>query len=137
VHLLIFTAGPHHASLNYSQLDYATFVPNMPAAAYLVTPAGGSDENTLLNLNPPVNESIGQTTMSYQADYYMGQLLDYANYYCGCWNRDARNVLAYYRGELLDDVAPTIRARNVERAKQGALIYPFVLPVNVPNSTSA
>ena len=137
VHLLIFTAGPHHASLNYSQLDYATFVPNMPAAAYLLPPAGGSDESTLLNLQPPTNESIGQTTMSYQADYRMGQMLDYASYYCGCWNRGARNVVSHYRAELLDYVAPTIRARNVERAKQGALIYPFVLPINVPNSTSA
>jgi arachidonate 15-lipoxygenase len=136
VHLLIFTAGPHHASLNYSQLDYATFVPNMPAASYLL-PTGGFDERTLLNLMPPTNESIGQTTMSYQADYYMGQMLDYANYYCGCWNRDARNVVSRYRAELLDYIAPTIRARNIERAEQGALIYPFVLPVNVPNSTSA
>lgn len=137
LHLLIFTAGPHHASLNFSQIAYGGFVPNMPAATYLLPPAGGADEAALLNLMPPAEEAVGQTTMSHQAEYYMGQLLDYANYYCGCWNGRARELVQRYRRELVGEITDTIRARNEERAREGALVYPYVLPVNVPNSTSS
>jgi hypothetical protein len=38
---------------------------------------------------------------------------------------------------LTGEVTETIRARNEERARDGALVYRYVLPVNVPNSTSA
>jgi len=137
VHLLIFTAGPHHASLNFSQIDYGGFVPNMPAATYLLPPAGSADESTLLNLMPPAQETVGQTTMSHQAQYYMGQLLDYANYYCGCWNEPTRALIQEYRNELTGEITDIIRRRNEERARQGSLVYPYVMPVNVPNSTSS
>lgn len=137
VHLLLFTAGPHHASLNFSQIAYGGFVPNMPAATYILPPRASADEDTLLNLMPPAQEAVGQTTMSVQADYYMGQLLDYADYYCGCWNDRARRLVQHYRGRLTGEVTETIRARNEERARDGALVYRYVLPVNVPNSTSA
>jgi arachidonate 15-lipoxygenase len=137
VHLLIFTAGPHHASLNFSQLDYATWVPNMPAATYLLPPAAGADRSTLLNLMPPASESIGQMTMSHQAQYYMGQLLDYSGYFCGCWNEPARNLVARYRRELTGPVSHTLRVRNRRRLEDGSLPYPYVLPVNVPNSISS
>lgn len=137
VHLLLFTAGPHHASLNFSQIEYGGFVPNMPAATYLLPPKATAGESTLLNLMPPVPEAIGQATMSVQADYYMGQLLDYADYFCGCWNDRARRLVQHYRRRLTGEVTETIRARNEERARDGALVYPYVLPVNVPNSTSS
>ncbi|HYM62557.1 MAG TPA: lipoxygenase family protein [Thermoanaerobaculia bacterium] len=137
VHLLIFTAGPHHASLNFSQLDYASFVPNMPAATYILPPAGGANEAALLNLMPPAPEAVGQTTMSFQADYYMGQLLDYADYFCGCWNSEAQEVIEYYRSKLLGEVTRTIHKRNRERVRHGSLPYTYVLPVNVPNSISS
>lgn len=137
LHLLIFTAGPHHASLNFSQLDYGAFVPNMPGATYIRAPAGGDDEGLLLNLMPPVMEAIEQATMSHQAEYYMGQLLDYYNYFCGCGHGSTRALIRRYHSRLMGEVTETIRMRNVEREKQGALPYPYVLPMNVPNSTSA
>ncbi|HXI25830.1 MAG TPA: lipoxygenase family protein [Pyrinomonadaceae bacterium] len=137
VHLLIFTAGPHHASLNFSQLDYGAFVPNMPAATYLRPPMDGSDEGALLNLMPPAPQSVGQTTMTHQAEYYMGQLLDYSNYFCGCGHEATRSLIEHYRNKLLGQVTETIHARNIERENEGSLPYPYVLPVNVPNSTSS
>lgn len=137
VHLLIFTAGPHHASLNFSQLDYGAFVPNMPGGTYLRPPSGDADEGALLNLMPPAPESIAQTTMTHQAEYYMGQLLDYSNYFCGCGHGATRSLIEQYRKRLLGEVTETIQARNIERVKQGSLPYTYVLPVNVPNSTSA
>lgn len=137
VHLLIFTAGPHHASLNFSQIDYASWVPNMPAATYLLPPDGGADEATELNLLPPRLQSVGQMTMSHQAQYYMGQLLDYSGYFCGCWNEPARELVARYRRELTGPLAHALRARNRRRLKDGSLPYPYVLPVNVPNSISS
>jgi arachidonate 15-lipoxygenase len=137
LHLLIFTAGPHHASLNFSQLDYGAFVPNMPGATYIRPPAGEADEGALLNLMPPAVESIEQATMSHQAEYYMGQLLDYSNYFCGCGQGSTRALIRRYHSKLMGEVTETIQARNVEREKQGSLPYPYVLPVNVPNSTSA
>lgn len=137
VHLLIFNAGPHHASLNFSQLDYGAFVPNMPAATYLRPPVGGADEEALLNLMPPAQQSIGQATMTHQAEYYMGELLDYSNYFCGCWHTATRSLVERYHSMLRGEVTQTIRARNRERQKQGSLPYTYVLPVNVPNSTSS
>lgn len=137
VHLLIFTAGPHHASLNFSQLEYGAFVPNMPGATYIRPPAGSAHEGTLLNLMPPALESIEQATMSHQAEYYMGQLLDYSNYFCGCGHEPTRSLVRRYHSKLIREVTETIHARNVEREKQGSLPYPYVLPMNVPNSTSA
>jgi arachidonate 15-lipoxygenase len=137
IHLLIFTAGPHHASLNFAQLDYGAFVPNMPAAMYLRPPTGRVDEQTLLNLMPPAPQSIGQATMTHQAEYYMGQLLDYSNYFCGPCHGAARDLIEFYRGKLAGEVTQTIRARNRQRIEQGSLPYIYVLPVNVPNSTSS
>jgi len=137
VHQLIFTAGPHHASLNFSQLDYGAFVPNMPAAAYLRPPVTGGGEGALLNLMPPAPQSISQTTMTHQAEYYMGQLLDYSNYFCGPCHSRTRSLIERYRSKLMGEVTETIRARNLERERQGSLPYIYVLPVNVPNSTSA
>jgi arachidonate 15-lipoxygenase len=137
VHLLIFTAGPHHASLNFSQIDYAAWVPNMPAATYLLPPAGGADRSVLLNLMPPALQSVGQMTMSHQAQYYMGQLLDYSGYFCACWNEPARELVARYRRELTGPLAHALRARNRKRLNDGSLPYPYVLPVNVPNSISS
>jgi arachidonate 15-lipoxygenase len=137
VHLLIFTAGPHHASLNFSQIDYGAFVPNMPAATYLLPPARGADESTLLNLMPPAAQAVGQTTMSHQAQYYMGQLLDYSGYFCACWNHPARRIVERYRRELTGEITDVLRARNRKRIEAGSLPYPYVLPVNVPNSTSS
>src|ERR1051326_1890167 len=136
IHLLIFTAGPHHASLNFAQLDYGGFVPNMPAATYLM-PSEDADDATLLNTMPPAQQAIRQTTVSHEAQYYMSQLLDYSGHFCFCWNRQARDVVARYRRILTGEIAGILRARNRKRLRVGALPYPYVLPVNVPNSTSA
>lgn len=137
LHLLIFTVGPHHASLNFAQLKYGSFIPNMPALVSLLPPQGQFDDRDLLNAMPALKPAALQNEMTFKAAYWMGSFLDYADFFCGGGrNAQARNVIERYHAQL-DQIEATIKARNKERERAGNLTYDLLMPGNVPNSVSA
>jgi hypothetical protein len=136
---LIFMVGPHHASLNFAQLAWSTFTPNMPALMQLRPPSPSEpvDERFLLDTLPGVDVANAQTRMSLQAAYWFGSFLDYERFFCGGGkNAAARDVVARFNRRL-DAINDTIVARNHQRIAHGNLPYTLMLPSNVPNDVSA
>ena len=137
VQRLLWTAGPQHASVNFPQVEYTTFMPNYPGAPYAMpenfntSPIG---EAQVLACLPPVAGTAVQVQTSYTlAGYHYDRLLDYADQL----SPEAAAVCQRYFNILQTKVEPEIARRNVERQNQaGLLAYPYFLPSNIPNSTS-
>lgn len=138
VQRLIWTAGPQHAAVNFPQIDYAAFMPNMPAATYINAPANFNNidinELDILAMLPPANPSATQIKTTYAlAGFHMNELLDY---YQGLEGH-ARQICESYYKKLQGTVTTTIISRNQQRSAQhGLLPYSFFLPKNIPNSTN-
>jgi arachidonate 15-lipoxygenase len=135
---LIWTAGPQHAAVNFPQIDYFAFIPNLPAATYTPPPAdfktASVDREDILNLLPPADETGVQFNTTYSlAGFHYDALLDYFN----DLDREPGNVCKKYYDKLTGDIKSQIEQRNKEReAQQGLLPYSYFLPENIPNSTS-
>jgi len=138
VQRLIWTAGPQHAAVNFPQIDYAAFIPNLPGATYAPPPANFTtvpvEAGDLLALLPPaVQTGIQMKTTYALAGFQFDKLLDYYS----SLDCEPGNVCKKFFDELNGRVAETIRKRNKDReATQGLLPYRFLLPANIPNSTS-
>ncbi len=132
---IVWTAGPQHAAVNYPQVDFGAFVPNMTAATYRAPIAEGPvDEADVLATLAPREKTALQVETSYTlAGWRYDQLLNY-----DLCSADASQQLVTAAFERLHgDVRSTIAARNRERRRTpGLLAYPYFLPENVPNSTS-
>lgn len=133
IHRLIWTAGPQHAAVNFPQVDYAAFIPNMPAATYdkIKDPVDTAD---VLALLPPAKQTKVQVNTTYVlAGYYYDQLLDYYSKLAP----EPSSVCKKYYDKLNGEIKQKIERRNQNReAQQGLLPYNFFLPSNIPNSTS-
>jgi arachidonate 15-lipoxygenase len=138
VHRLIWTAGPQHAAVNFPQLEYATFIPNLPGATYIDPPKSFQgttiDSADLLRLLPPKEQTRTQVSTSYDlAGYHYDQLLDYY----GDLTLEAGQITKKYYDELVTTVTQKIADANKRRSMQeGLLPYKYFLPANIPNSTS-
>jgi len=136
VRLLIWIAGPRHASVNFPQIEYTGFVPNQPTAIYLLPDAKSA--NFILDMMPPVEASKTEFQVSFQlAGLHFDQLLDYA----GNFEGDGPNILAKstvtrYKQKLDGAISDEINRRNAERQSLSLLSYPYFLPKNIPNGTS-
>jgi arachidonate 15-lipoxygenase len=131
---IVWMAGPQHAAVNYPQIDYATFVPNMSGATYAPPADAAVDATGLLAFLAPKAETEAQVHTSYAlAGYQYDRLLDYAL----CPTDGSQALVTKYFGLLSGTVTQTIVQRNVERAATpGLLTYSYLLPANIPNSTS-
>lgn len=130
---VVFTVGPYHSAMNYRQAEYATYVPNFPAALYGPLPARrGADESALLAVLPPQDASLAQLELvarltSYQPDrlghYEADDLLD-----------DPPEVhdLVVRLQERLVSAEQQIEARNGQRE----LPYRGMLPSGLANGAS-
>jgi arachidonate 15-lipoxygenase len=136
VRLLIWIAGPRHASVNFPQTEYTAFVPNQPTAIYLLPDAVSN--NFILDMMPPVEKSRTQFQISYQlAGLYFDQMLDYSsNFDGGGIDGRAKEIVASYKEKLDTAITVEINGRNQERQRLGLLPYPYFLPKNIPNGTS-
>ena len=136
---VLFTNGPYHASLNYRQWEYATYVPNYPMALYSPLPPRGSlrdandAERALLELLPAQKQALAQLEIinlltAYQLDQYghygdddplLGQ------------PRQIREIVMNFQ-ERLASIEAEIHRRNDDRA----VPYHGMLPSKIPNSAS-
>jgi arachidonate 15-lipoxygenase len=136
VRLLIWIAGPRHASVNFPQTEYTAFVPNQPTAIYLLPDA--NLDNFILDMMPPVEKARTQFQISYTlAGLYFDQLLDYADQFQGDGiDGQAKAIVTSYKQKLDITITDESNRRNQERQRQGLLPYPYFLPMNIPNGTS-
>ncbi len=130
---IIFTCGPLHSAVNFSQYDYLAFTPNMPLAAYdkIPTPdnnvgrSGRSDP--LLSFLPPPVRAGEQLQVAYALSAFrIDRLGDYS-----FKDIAAQEALERFRRQL-DEIERKIDIRNSKRI----VPYPYLKPSLILNSIS-
>jgi arachidonate 15-lipoxygenase len=126
--IVIFTCGPQHAAINYSQFDYLGYVPNAPLANY-------SRPDTPVNLSeflPPTDREILQMRLTFAlSGIYWGKLG--SSELIQFTNRGDRQILNQFQNDLVE-IENKIKARNQKRLINTGVDYPYLLPSRIPNS---
>jgi arachidonate 15-lipoxygenase len=125
---LIFTCGPQHAAVNFSQFDYVGYPPNAPLALYCRpdTPA------PLSKMLPPREQDLAQMELAFAlSGIRWGQLgssdlIQFAD-------AGDRQILHQFQAELVE-IETKIRAWNQHRLAVSGVEYPYLLPSRIPNS---
>lgn len=126
--IIIFTCGPQHAAVNFSQFDYLGYVANAPFAlsSHPDTPA------SLSELLPPAEKKLPQMELTFTLSGVSwgklgsGDLIRFAN------NGD-RQILSQFQSELAE-IETKIKHRNHKRLIITGVDYPYLLPSRIPNS---
>jgi arachidonate 15-lipoxygenase len=125
---VIFTCGPQHAAVNFSQFDYVNYAPNAPFSLYSRPDTPASLEEFL----PKASQELGQMELTYAlSGIYYGQfgssdMIKFAD------ARD-REILAGFQSDLVT-IEETIKVRNSQRKSDSGVEYPYLLPSQIPNS---
>ncbi|MBU7587476.1 MAG: lipoxygenase, partial [Nostoc sp. TH1S01] len=125
---IIFTCGPQHAAVNFSQFDYVTYVPNAPFALY----SPPDTPSKLEELLPSPEKDLAQMQLTFAlSGIYWGQLgssdlIQFSD------KRD-RQTLAEFQNALVD-IEDKIKARNQFRRDETGVEYTYLLPSRIPNS---
>ncbi|MGI0487621.1 lipoxygenase family protein [Pantanalinema rosaneae CENA516] len=125
---VIFTCGPQHAAVNFSQFDYVGYPPNAPLAAYCRPDSCPSVKDLL----PPPAQDLGQIELSFALSGIRwgtlgsSELIRFAD-------RGDQQILAQFQAELTE-IERTIHARNQQRVANTGVAYPYLLPSCIPNS---
>lgn len=126
--ITIFTCGPQHAALNFSQFDYFSYVPNAPFANY-------SRPDTLVSLEeflPPKDKDLLQMQLtSALSGIHWGRLgsSDLIQFS----QKSNIQILAQFQNDL-SLIESTIKGRNQQRFTDSGVEYPYLLPSRIPNS---
>jgi len=131
VTLIIFTGSASHATVNFPQLSFLTYMPNMPLAGYRKAPETNiQNEADYLALLPSLSQAETQMNMTYVlGSVYYTQLEDYGDSYF----TDSRVVkLLQEFQEKLRTIELEINARNEVRFTH----YTTLLPSKIPQSTN-
>ncbi|MBD2210294.1 lipoxygenase [Nostoc linckia FACHB-104] len=126
--VIIFTSGPQHAAVNFSQFDYVGYVPNAPLALY----SQPDVPSTLKQLLPPPVQDLEQMQLSFSlSGINWGKLgsSDLINF----TEQGDRQILTQFQNEL-KDIERTIKNRNQQRVADSGVEYPYLLPSRIPNS---
>jgi arachidonate 15-lipoxygenase len=131
---LIFTCGPQHSAVNFTQYDYMGFIPNAPLAAYqpIQTQFDPHRDLTLAELMaflPPAKQVMGQIQILYALSDYRYDQLGYYDQNFG--DRRANIALARFR-QALNVIEQKIKQRNKNRV----IPYEVLRPSLVLNSIS-
>ncbi len=126
--IIIFTCGPQHAAVNFSQFDYVNYVPNAPLALY----SRPDTPSTLEELLPPTQQDLGQMQLTFSltgicwGKLGSGDLIKFVD-------SGDRQTLTQFQHELVE-IENNIKTRNQSRLKNGGIEYPYLLPSRIPNS---
>ncbi len=130
---VIWTSGPQHAAVNYTQWDMIGFAANVPLATYRDIPKVGDpplSDHDLLHLLPP----SGLTHTQLETMYYLGvyRYDRLGHYPAGTFDDDEADQIAHaFRSELA-----AIDAEIAQRNTQRRFRYEVLMPMLIPNSTS-
>lgn len=125
---IIFTCGPQHAAVNFSQFDYVGYVPNAPLALYGRPDTTASAQQLL----PAADQDLAQMELSFAlsgirwgtlGSSELMQFLDAGD----------RQALAQFQADLTA-IEVEINARNQQRFAASGVEYPYLLPSRIPNS---
>ncbi|MGK7902844.1 MAG: lipoxygenase family protein [Hormoscilla sp.] len=124
---IIFTCGPQHAALNFSQFDYMGYVPNMPATYARPDVAGSLDE-----MLPPPDYDLEQMRLTFFLSATRWGRLGSSDLIKFVDAGD-RQILAQFQADL-QEIESQIQTRNQQRSQEIGLDYPYLLPSQIPNS---
>ncbi|MGA7935402.1 MAG: lipoxygenase family protein [Kovacikia sp.] len=125
---IIFTCGPQHAAVNFSQFDYVGYVPNAPFALYSRPDTSAGLEDLL----PPSAQEMDQMALAFAlSGIRWGQLgsPELIRFQDG----GDRRILEQFNHEL-EEIEDTITHRNQQRLANSGIEYPYLLPSRIPNS---
>lgn len=137
VSLILYTAGPQHASVNYAQYPLMSYVPGVGGSLYQPMPTRSQvlrSEQDILAWYPPLDVALYGASFEY---LLTGVQYDTFGHYehnpRDPYFRDPRvaPLVADLQAEL-SAIETTIRQRNAERPWP----YPYQLPSHIPNSIS-
>lgn len=126
--IIIFTCGPQHAAVNFSQFDYFGYVPNAPFALY-------SRPDTPVNLPellPPAEKELKQMELTFALSGISWGKLG-SSELIQFHNRGDRQILSQFQSELVE-IETKIKLRNQKRLVNTGVDYPYLLPSRIPNS---
>jgi arachidonate 15-lipoxygenase len=149
---LIFTCGPLHSAINYTQADYMGFVPNQPLAAYLDTkPMADEEEDSenhkpvseeqILNFLPPYKRTMDQlNTLYFLSSYRYDRLGYYDRTYQELYQKSAEEIFdgtPIYTTILEFQQELKLAGDEIDRRNAKRLIkYPYFHPNLITNSIS-
>lgn len=125
---IIFTCGPQHAAVNFSQFDYVGYVPNAPLAAYCAPDSCSS----VADLLPDLKQDLGQIELTFALSGIRwgklgsDELIQFVD-------AGDRATLKQFQQEL-SEIERKIRDRNRQRLIDHGVDYPYLLPSRIPNS---
>lgn len=125
---IIFTCGPQHAAVNFSQFDYVGYTPNAPLALY-----SRPDRSVPLEqLLPPVAQDLAQIELTFALSgitwgkFGSADLIQFAD-------AGDRQILTQLQTDLTE-IERVIGVRNQQRRADSGVEYPYLLPSRIPNS---
>lgn len=125
---VIFTCGPQHAAVNFSQFDYVGYVPNAPLALYSRPDRLTSIEDLL----PPQQQDLEQMELAFALSGIRWGRLGSSDLIRFADAGDQK-ILAQFQAELIG-IENKISARNRKRRQEQGVEYPYLLPSRIPNS---
>ena len=128
--MVIWTAGPQHAAVNFAQKDHMAFLPANPLAGYTPEPKGkGHTEADWLANLPPLDVAVQQfCVMTFLGSIHHTVLGDYEDDFRGGPASGAHQRFLTH----LTSVEDEIKARNRRRT----MPYEYLQPSLIPNSTN-
>lgn len=125
---VIFTCGPQHAAVNFSQFDYVGYTPNAPLALYS-RPDTPVDLETLL---PNAEQELAQMQLTFALSGIRWGSLGSSDLIQFIDPGD-RQALSQFQAELAA-IEAKINTRNQQRLAKDGIDYPYLLPSRIPNS---
>ena len=125
---VIFTCGPQHAAVNFSQFDYVGYAPNAPLSLSSRPDTVASAQQLL----PTADQDLGQMELTFAlsgirwgtlGSTALSQFVD----------RGDRQILEQFQADLAD-IEVKINTRNQQRLGTSGVEYPYLLPSRIPNS---
>lgn len=125
---VIFTCGPQHAAVNFSQFDYTGYTPNAPLALYSPPDRAAS----LAEMLPSPTQDLGQIELTFAlSGIQAGQLG--SSELISFVDAGDRLALAQFQADLAE-IEQKISSRNDQRLADYGVAYPYLLPSRIPNS---
>ena len=128
--MVIWTAGPQHAAVNFTQKDHLAYLPANPIAGYTDEPRGRhhTEDDWLANL-PPLDVAVQQLcVMTFLGSVHQTTLGDYEDDF-----KDTP-VVEGLRGFRLELSAAEDEIAQRNRRRPHA--YEYLRPSLIPNSTN-
>ena len=125
---VIFTCGPQHAAVNFSQFDYVGYTPNAPLALY----SRPDTASSLQQLLPTADQDLAQMELSFALSGIRWGTLG-SSELIRFVDAGDRQTLAQFQADLAA-IELKINARNQQRRAESGVEYPYLLPSRIPNS---